>query len=285
MAIIPVWEKNKDGDFSNVVDSTKIFEFIQSIRETDKRWCFDFDKAQDIVSTLKVQLPHLFKEALELQRKFSINLPSFYNKLSPETVSILLKREVAFEILFFAQCLEDELEKHYSLKYDLDYQIKYGSLEKIDDNSELQKWLSRNLASINNFVESANTLVNDAFKKFFGELGEPADLKGLYYVACGLSRIFQELLNWHQTILSTSVDDDFIKLRNSFAKYTVNAALTIWDFPTLIRTELNKTIDNIKNGETPTVLKITLKFDIDQEASESLMSEIARLTNKNQQDR
>lgn len=279
LTIIPVWEKNKNGDFSNVVDSTKIFEFIQNIRETDKRWCFEFDRAQDIIATLKIQLPHLFKEALELQRKFSSNLPPFYKKLSPDAISILLNRETAFEIFYFAQILADELVKHDSLKYDFDYQIKYGSPDKIDDNLELQKWLSKNLASITNFIESANTLVNDAFNKFFGEPGQSSDLKGLYYVACGLSRIFQELLTWHQTILSTSVDDNFIKLRNSFAKYTVNAALTIWDFPNMIRTKTEEALIRIKNGEKHIEIKITLKLDIDQAASESLTSEIARLTN------
>jgi len=171
LALIPVWEKNKNGDFTNIVDSTKIFEFIQSIRETDKKWCFEFERAQDIVAILKVQLPHLFKEALELQRKFSSNLPELYKNLSPKSINILLKKDVAFEIYYFAQCLEDELKKHDNLKYDLEYQIKYGSTDKIDNVSDLAVWISKNLDSINNLVESASILVNDAFKKFFGEPG------------------------------------------------------------------------------------------------------------------
>ena len=280
LTILPVWEKNKDGDFSKIVDSTKIFEFVKQIRDNEKKWCFEFDKAQDIISVLKIQLSHLFKETLKLQRRFTSGLPDFYNKLSPEAINILLKKEDAFELVFFAQSLEDELKKHESLKYDLDYQIKFGSSEKIDDVIDLQRWLSKNLISMDNFVQSANTLVNDAFKKFFGEPGFPADLKGLYYVACGLAKSFQELLNWHQTILSTAVDDDFIKLRNTFAKYTVNSALTIWDFPSQIRTELKKRIDSIKNGETPEYLKITLYFNIDEEASKSFQNEIERLKNK-----
>jgi hypothetical protein len=281
LTILPIWEKNKDNDFSNVVDSPKIFEFIQNIRETDKKWCFEFEKAQDIVVTLKTQLPHLFKEALGLQRKFSTNLPSFYNKLSPDAVSILLKRELAFDLIFFAQTLEDELKKHENLKFDLDYNIKFGSSEKINDDYELQNWLSNNLHSIDNFVESANTLINDAFKKFLDEPGVPSDLKGLYYVACGLARIFQELLTRHQTILSTSVHEDYVILRNSFAQYPVNSALTIWGFPTMIRNELRKVEECHSNGEPLPVLQITLKFDIDQEASESFLKEIERLKRKN----
>ncbi len=280
LAIIPIWEKNKDIDFSNVVDSPKIFEFIQNIRETDKKWCFEFDKAQDIVSTLKTQLSHLFKETLDLKRKFDSTLPVFYNKLSPEAISILLKEEAFYEIFFFAQSLEDELKKHESLIYDLDYQIKFGSSEKVNDDIELQRWISRNLTSISNFVESANSLVNVAFKKFFGDPGVPADLKGLYYVACGLSRIFQELLSWQQTIISTSVNEDYIKLRNSFAKYSVNSALTIWDFPAMIRNEIKSANESIKNGETPTI-KVTLNFDIDKDASVDFLKEIKRLKNIN----
>jgi len=277
LAIIPFWEKNKTGDFTNIVDSVKLFEFIQSIRETDKKWCFEFEKAQDIITVLKVQLPHLFKEAIELQRKFSTNLPDFYKKLSSESINILLKKDTAFEIFYFAQCLEDELKKFDNQKYDLEYQIKYGSTDKIANTSELQIWISKKLDSINNLVESASTLVNDAFKNFFGELGIQSDLKGLYYVACGLARVFQELLNWHQNILSTTVNEDYITLKNSFAKYALNAINAIWDFPSKIRNEISSNLDKIKNGDESVIVSIELTINIDQEASKSFLNEIKRL--------
>ncbi len=42
--ILPIWDKNKTADFSKIVDSPKIFEFVQQIRDVEKKWCFEFKK-------------------------------------------------------------------------------------------------------------------------------------------------------------------------------------------------------------------------------------------------
>lgn len=279
--ILPVWEQNKNGDYSKFVDSPKIFEFVQQIRDTEKKWCFDFEKGQDIISTLKIQLSHLFKETLKLQRQFNSGLPLFYNKLTPKAINILLKKEENYEALFFAQSLEDELLKHEDLKYDLDYQIRFGSKEKINDVAELLQWISRNLNSLGNYIQSSEGLMNKAFQKFYGEPGVPSDLKGLYYVSCGLSRLFYEMLNWYNSIISTAVEDDFITLRDNFALYTVNSALKIWEFPSLIKFEIARCLDLIHSGKKgPMNINIVLKLDVDSEAKDNFQIEMERIRNK-----
>lgn len=279
--IIPVWEKNKNGNFSGIVDSIKIFEFIQSIREVEKKWCFDFEKAQDIISTLRIQLSHLFKETLKLQRQFNTGLPDFYNELSSEAIYILLKKEEQYETLFFAQCLEDELHKFENLKYDLDYQIRFASKENIDNEIKLLQWLERNITSLSNYSRSANNLINIAFQKYYGDPGVPSDLKGLYYVACRLAKTFQELLDWNNSVMSTSMNDDFINLRDNFAQYTVDSALKIWDFPHMIKTVINKALEGTTDGiKESREVHITLKLDVDQIARENFTKEMERLQNK-----
>lgn len=279
--IIPVWEKNKNGDFSEIVDSTKIFEFIRTIRETDNKWCFDFEKAQDIISTLRIQLSHLFKETLKLQRRFNSGLPDFYSELSSDAINLLLKKEEHYETLFFAQCLEDELHKFENLKNDLDYQIRFASKENIDDEIKLLQWLERNITSLKNYSTSADNLMNIAFQKYYGDPGVPSDLKGLYYVACRLAKTFQELLDWNNTVMSTTMSDDFIVLRDNFAQYTVDSALKIWGFPIMIKTGINKALESIANEiNGPHEIEITLKLDIDQLAKENFTKEMERLQNK-----
>src|SRR4051794_38259701 len=34
LQMIPVWQKNPDGDFSDVVDTAKLFQFIEEVRNT-----------------------------------------------------------------------------------------------------------------------------------------------------------------------------------------------------------------------------------------------------------
>jgi len=52
ISILPIWKKNKNADFTSSVDSIKIFEFVEELREIESNWCFEFEKAQDIVETL-----------------------------------------------------------------------------------------------------------------------------------------------------------------------------------------------------------------------------------------
>jgi hypothetical protein len=281
LTVLPIWNKNKNSDFSEFVDSTKIFDFIQSIRETDKKWTFEFETANDIVEILKLQFSMLFKEALETRRKLSLLHAEFHTKLSPSAINILLRKEDLFEISFFTQCLEDELHKFDDLKYDLDYDIRFASKENIDDIYKLVRWLETNITSLTNYSQSATDLINTAFNKFYGEPGVPSDIKGLYYVACRLAKTFQELLEWHNMILSTSVLPNFTELRNSFAQYTIDAALKIWDFPTLIRNEIKLGMKKKKEKkDEPVNINITLDIKIDQKAVENFKKEMNRLQNE-----
>ena len=53
---LPIWRSNKNGDFSSVVDNSKIFEFVASIYDECKQWIYTYDNVQDIKMTLKNQL-------------------------------------------------------------------------------------------------------------------------------------------------------------------------------------------------------------------------------------
>jgi hypothetical protein len=279
MSVLPVWEKNKGGDFSNIVDTPKVFEFVTSIKNTEQRWCFEFETAQDIANILRVQFSHLFKESLLLHRKFTTNLPDFYYKLTPQAINILLKKEEYYEPLFFAQVLEDELNKFEELKLDLDFNIRFGSKEKISDVFELHSWLTRNMTSLNNYISTSENLMNKAFQQYFGDPGVPADLEGLHYVACALARLFKELIDWHNSVISTSVQEDHILLRDSFARYTVDSALKIWDYPKMIKDEIRRGIESIKTDPSKSItLQITLKLDVENEAKDTFTREIQRLT-------
>lgn len=278
--ILSIWKKNKDGNFSDAVDSTKIFEFVSEIRETDSKWCFEFEKAQDIIEILKFQLSHLFKISLEIQTKLNTNLPPFHQKLSPEAINILLKKETLFELQFFAQVLEDELSKFEELKYDIDYQIIFESKERIDDVFELEKWLNQNIESLGHFTNSGTNLMNNAFQKYYGESGTPSDIKGLYYVSNALSRLYFEMAKWYINIKSTSVNNDFSLLKDSFANYTLLSAEKIWEFPHVIKAKILDAKEKISKGEKGIIIESTLKFDVDNVSTETFHKEMDKLTNR-----
>jgi len=186
-----------------------------------------------------------------------------------------------YEILFFVQTLEDELSKFEEVKYDLEYQILLSSKNRIVDLNEFSKWIQQNLTSIELISQSAESLMSNAFQKFYGEPGVPSDLKGLFYVANALSRLYYEMIKWSNDIKSTSVDEDFVALRDSFAQYTIKSAEKIWSFPSDIRNSLHDGYERLKNGEAgPIQVQTILVMEVDDKYSTNFHKELDKLIRK-----
>ena len=58
LSILPVWQANPSGDFSQAVDSPKLLEFVASMK--GKVWVFPFESAQDIINVAREQMEVLF---------------------------------------------------------------------------------------------------------------------------------------------------------------------------------------------------------------------------------
>ncbi len=43
LTTLPIWQKNRSGDFSGLVDSSKLFEFVESLRDPKENWVFPFE--------------------------------------------------------------------------------------------------------------------------------------------------------------------------------------------------------------------------------------------------
>ena len=58
--ILPVWRNNQNADFSSVVDSPKLFDFVELLRDKENVWIHGFETAQDIITIFKKQAGYLF---------------------------------------------------------------------------------------------------------------------------------------------------------------------------------------------------------------------------------
>lgn len=278
ISILPVWKKNKNGDFSNLVDSVKVFELVDEIREKYKKWCFEFESAQDIIQTLKVQFSYIFKKSLDQRLKFKIStLPDFYKKLSPKAVNILLREDQLFEAQFFAQVLKDELEKYEDLKLDLEYKVLTSCNRLINDHFQLIDWLKINFGAITIQVESLNNLFSQAFTKFFGAQGIASDIKGLYYVASAIARIYKQLIMWSIEVESTLVADDYIPLKSVLSSFPDSALITLWEYPNTTLTSIEEAKKLYEQNRQPNKVEAILKLTIEAVKIENFTTEISRL--------
>ena len=278
--ILPIWKVNKGADFSSTVDSPKVFEFVDELRNDNKSWCFDFEKAQDILPTLKIQFSHLFKQSLDLRKKYRVSdQPEFYKQLSPVAINIVLKKEMMYETLFFMQVLKDEIEKHEDLKLDLEYKILTNCSREINDLHELSKWMTVNFETIQHLTQSLDNLFNNAYKVFYGEPGIPSDIKGLYYVACGMAKIYKEMILWSINIKSTKVDDDFVVMRDALSDFPALSLDQIWKYPTIAMSEIHKGVVACHANPDQTIsIKASLTLETDDKLTNIFYAEMKRLS-------
>lgn len=277
---INFWKNNKDGDFSNIVDNTKIFEFIVDIRENSKIWTFPFEKAQDIVKILKIQLSYLFKSSLKVKKILDDNIPEFLNlNLSEKSLKILIEKKDLYEYLFLAQVLVDEIEKKEFLKNDIEYSIITEPKHIIHDVSDVIKWSSERFSTANNIVGGFSNITNIALPKFINEPGKPSDIKGLYYFAIKYAELYESLLNWTIETKSTLIDDEFEFVKTDLSELILRPSEQIWDFPFKIKNGLIKAEEKILLGEKVEDLNFNLTIELDKEIIEKIMNNIQRLKN------
>jgi hypothetical protein len=275
--ILPIWKRNKEADFSDVVDSTKVFEFVEEVREKSKQWCYDFERSQDIVPILKIQLSNLFKLSLDLRRKYDVpDRPRFYNDLSGKALNIILKEDLAFEPLFFAQSLQDELLKYESLKLDLEYKVVYscsGSVRGITFFS----WIDTQFSVVTYLLDSLNNLFDNAYRHFYGKPGEPSDLKGLYYVSSSIAKIYKEMLEWSIRIQSTLVDEEFVYLRDLIAKFVIKPSQELWEYGESTAPAIEDGIRIFKTTGEKVDIKAQLTLTANPDLMNSFTGELNRL--------
>lgn len=279
-ALLPLWEKNKDANFSNIVDDNRVFEFLSDVRKKRGLWNFEFEKAQDIIDIIKAQLSNLFRDALTSKLLIeSIGKSDLYLKVSSQALNILLKRTNGYEIKFFMQAMHDEICKYNGLKNDYVYSILVKSTNRISNFDQLTDWIQLKLGLLKNFIYSLNKLT-DAYSVFAAPPGVKADLEGLYYVACSYARFYANLLEWGIEVRSTIVPDEYTNVVNAFAKFPKEAIRQIEEFPinSLKVIEEQLELANLNKQENKTIT-LCLNVSINDEDIQLYDKELAALAN------
>ena len=120
--LLPIWKHNPNGDFSSVVDSNKVFEFVGSLNEAGKNWTFKFRNAQDIIEKVRSQFAFLLNDGLGLKRKFmESEISEKTLRYSGKVLQIAVEKPRGCEYLLFVEALEYNLRQQQDLKYDLLY--------------------------------------------------------------------------------------------------------------------------------------------------------------------
>ncbi len=275
LSLLPVWDANKEADFSSVVDTPQLFEFISEIRNSGEVWVFPFSNAQDIVRALRKQLSYLLSDCLDIRRRFH-ELDIDLTKLKPKALRLLIEKPKAWEYLLFAQLLKDSVRENKSKRLDVELGISLGEPISLADTKSVTDWVSTRLNWIATTIEQLTAAINTGFVKALGQPGEPADIERMIHLASRIGDSYNQLLDWKLQFLRVNVNEEFKRLIVLISEMATNAINEIEEFS---RDSYEK-IETVFRNEDKYGKGTTVEFILTLTAPDTsaLTKELSRLT-------
>lgn len=247
---LAVWRKNKQNDFSSIVDNPKVFEFADHLRTESKGWAFDFNEAADIERTLRQQWAILFNDAMEIRKRVQgANITPDLLELPPKPLSILLKKPQAWEYRFFAEVLRDELQKLESLRLDLKYGLQLDPIIALDGPLEFLAWIGKQFTRAIRLGSVASNIMNTAIQEALGPTGVEGDAALMVYVARKFAEVVKESLQWRCDFLAIKIDDEFRRLAELASGGVITLTEKMEAVPDLLDSEIDKALEAKSRGE------------------------------------
>lgn len=223
---LPIWRANKGGDFSSVVDNSKIFEFVAEIYDECKQWIYTYENVQDIKMTLRNQLRLVFADGLKFISIASDPRNKVINSNLPAgAIRMLVEKPCAWEHKFLAYVLKDEFNKLQERKWDLKYGFFEGS-SYTKSPQELLDDIMERFSEISKLISILSTLINKAIKEAIAESGVPSDLEMMIYTAKRIASIYERLAGWSLYFKAIDANEFFTPLLDllyEFPKSTLNS--------------------------------------------------------------
>lgn len=273
-AIWTAWKSNRTGDYSSLVDNTKIFEFISEIYDgSGQQWVYTFDEAKDIKITMKNQLRLIFSDGLNFRKFASNSKHSIFNSnLSSNARRVVIEKPYAWEYKFFAYVLKDEIDKLQTERWN----FKYGFFDanvKTLNNGELLDDLMQRLQEAIKLTEFFSVLINKTIPDALGEVGVPSDLEMLVYVAKQFSSLYQRLISWGLYFKSLQVNEIFKPLLTLLFEMPVFTLKKIDEFVDSVYKQIT-TLPEVDDGEKR---NINISCTLDVSNTEEINQEIERI--------
>ena len=260
---LSLWKDNPDANFSKLVDSQKVFEFLETLLSTENVWVFPFETAQEIADTLRIQFSYLFSSllALRLQVRYS-NLPAAIGNLKGKPLQLILEKPDFWEHLLFGTALVGGIKACEDLKLDLRHGIALGSGEYFSDIIELKSWIRSQLNELQRISHGLNQLLNVAFVEAIGPPGLPGDPVNILYVADRVSAFYRSGVEWTLRVRRVLVEDDWLALINGMASFTENMLCEIEEWSDSLTVGIEEGLIESRRGqyseENPFTLDLTL---------------------------
>jgi len=279
---LPIWKKNPNADYTDFVNTPKLFEFVETLRSSEDHWVFEFDEVIHIIETLRRQLSYLLMDGLALREQVrDLKLPAALLDLSGKSLRLLMERPTGWEYWLFGTVLAEEMEKDQELKWDVKYGLKIGSAHAVSELFPLMQWIQQEFDDILGLVHSAERLMNQAIQEALREPGVPGDPEHIVYVSRRIARVRKELLAWTIGFQCASVKPECERLISLIAELSSDIVAQLESIPSRIDSEINKAIEAKERGEAymaTVMLKLSIpNIDVISAEFQKLIQMLPRL--------
>ncbi len=268
LAQMRVWKANPEADYSGIVDTPRVFEFIDSFRGGGEVWTFEFATAEDIVNTLRNQFAYLVQDALEL-RQLARGQDRLLAELEGEALILALRRDQYWDVRLFATVLEEELDGRETLRREIEHGLASKDVTFVHV-VDLGSWAQDRLHEVQRLAQTATTILNNYLPQVCGEDAVPSELVD---VARRLAQVWEDSARWTLRCRSVRVDERAERLVDLLANANAHMLEELWEFGHTIIPRLDKAIEALADGDPSDLdLVLTLTADVDE-----FVEEIARL--------
>lgn len=209
LTMLQFWKDNPEGNFSSIVDSTKLFEFVEKLRGIDNVWVHGFENVQEIIDTLRKQLAYLFYDSLCFRKKIaSSKLSQKLLRLKGEAFRIVVEKPNAWEYRLFGQVFEDGLKETNDIRRDLKYGIVFGTSKKLSDIYQILGWIKIKVSDLTRISTGIGSLINNALVEAVGAPGQAGDADYIVYVAEKIVEAYRNAIQWTIEFKSVYVEEE-----------------------------------------------------------------------------
>lgn len=196
-------EKNPDADFSHIVDTPKLFEFIKDVRSSDRVWMFPFERAQDISATLRAQLAYEMMRGLQCSSSLRGG-PEDFRGLTGEAFRIAAEKQSGWAIRLVSHLVQQEIRASVDLRLDYHNGIAVGIGERVREE-EVSAWIVAYTQQAERLVQALMTLMS----RILNDAIEKQDVRSIVYGARQVGAAYRDALEWAARIRRAHVPDDW----------------------------------------------------------------------------
>jgi Domain of unknown function (DUF4062) len=201
LALLPLWERNPNADFSTIVDSVGLFEFIKRVRAADRVWMFPFTTAADIVTPLRIQLAHEVARGLVLSRR--LRGVDEVAGLTGEALRIAVERPTAWALKLLARLIQDEVARSAEMRHDHVLQIAVGAGEHVEE-AIADEWLKASLDHVDRTIAALQIIVDRAMN----EAANSKSISAIRHSARLIGDVYRDCFEWAARLRRAYVHPD-----------------------------------------------------------------------------